>query len=293
MGGATLGINRRTLLQLITLLVFTVSLTGCNWDKIAQDGLYPTKDVNKTKVPDAPAGYEDFYLSLDVEFPDQAVATMGAHGWFKQINNDPATPVIIFLHGNGMNLGSMVSSNLLFMLEDLNTHVAVVDYPGYGKSTGSPSELSMNSMADATVDWLQARVPGSPIYVWGHSLGAAVAMGLASRRQDDLAGWAITSAWTSLEEVAKIHYGSAWNNVSAAWKAINAFNQVLQAQSLNLPGVIHHGDKDDIIPFDMGQRVFQALGNPTSEFVELTGRGHNDVFDASRTWEAMERLLAR
>ncbi|MCB0385453.1 MAG: alpha/beta hydrolase [Bdellovibrionales bacterium] len=291
MGGATYGVSRRTLLQLLTLLIFTLSLTGCDWDKIAQNGLYPTKDVNKTKVPDAPSGYEDVYLDISVEYPDQAIATMGVHGWFKQINNDPSTPVIVFFHGNGMNLGSMVSSNLLFMLEDLNTHVAVVDYPGYGKSTGQPSELSMNAMADSTIDWLKNRVPDSPIYVWGHSLGAAVALGLASRRQQDLSGWALTSGWTSLEEVARIHYGSAWGNVSAAWKAINAFNQLLHAQALNLPGVIQHGDKDDIIPFNMGESVFQALGNHNSEFVELSGRGHNDVFDDPRTWESMGRLI--
>jgi pimeloyl-ACP methyl ester carboxylesterase len=285
-------LTRRLFMQITTLTFAVVFLTGCDWEKIAQDGLYPAAKVNeKNPVPNAPSGYEDVFLGINVQYPDGTSQAMRVHGWLKDIGGSASTPVVIFFHGNGMNLGSMVSSNLLKMLEDLNAHVAVMDYPGYGKSTGQPSEPAMLAMSNATVDWLQSRLPHRPIYVWGHSLGASVAMGMAHHRQHEIAGWAFTSIWSSLDELAHKHYGSNWDNVPASWKAKNVYNNVALARGLTLPGFVHHGDKDDIIPFEMGSSVFNALANPASAMLTLTGREHNDVFNDPRLWDAMRELL--
>lgn len=290
--GISTWLSRRSFIRLLTIVSLSFLITGCDWDEFAQNSIYPIEDVNKTKVPDVPPrGYENVNLNFDVHTISGEIQNVDTHGWFHHNASNPNGPVLIFFHGNGMNLGSFIDSGILELFEELGCHFVLMDYPGYGRSSGVPSEAAMAATGDFTIGWLRSRVPNSKIFVWGHSLGAAVAMGLASRHQNTLSGWAITSSWTSLGDVAKLHYKSIYGNISDAWKTANRYDVLAQARTMQLPGVIHHGTKDDLIPFSMGVDIYQALANDSTVFVELTDRGHNDIFGDSRTWESIEQLL--
>ena len=283
---------RKNLLKLFSILSLSIYLIGCSWDKIAQIGIYPTKSVNKTRVPKTPPNnYQNVRFNAKAIMADGKIQNMNIHGWFYENKTQPNTPVLIFFHGNGVNLGSFLDSKLLQLFESLNCHFVLVDYPGYGRSTGIPSEASLAATADSTVKWAKRRLPKSQIFPWGHSLGAAVVFSLAARNQSEIAGLAATSVWTSLWDVAKFHYKILFKNISKPWRNANFYNVVATAKTLRLPIIIHHGNADKIIPISMGQAVFNALEKGTGKFIKLNGKGHNDVFGDRRVWKSVKHLL--
>ncbi len=106
------------------------------------------------------------------------------HAWWAQVAGwKPADRAILYSHGNGGNL-SMREWNITEWRKTLQKPVLIYDYPGYGKSTGRPTEAGCYAASDAAYDWLvdQQKVPPSQLILIGSSLGAAMSVDLAARR---------------------------------------------------------------------------------------------------------------
>jgi len=211
-------------------------------------------------VPDPPPGVEERWIIT----PDQ----LRIHAWYTAVPQARAT--VLWSHGNGGNIAGRAEVLLALAARGLN--VLAYDYRGYGRSEGRPSEAGVYLDAQAAYDSERGRgVPAANIICFGESLGGAVAIHLASERP--CAGVAVVSTFTRGRDLARHHYGPL------AVLAGSRFDSIARIGRLSVPVFIAHGDRDEVVPFELGVRLFDAAGQP-KRFFRAAGAHHNDVFES-------------
>ena len=206
------------------------------------------------------------------------------HGWY--VENAPGSPVMLVSHGNAGNIGDRLDKLLLF--RKAGASVLFYDYRGYGRSSGTPSEEGTYRDAEAAYRWLTA-VKGAPpkrIVFYGESLGCAVAVELALRRE--AGGLIVESGFTSTEDMARVVFPF----LPARWLIRFRYDSLAKIPRVRCPVLVMHSPQDDIVPFSMGRKLFMAAPEPKT-FFELKG-GHNEGFlDTGPAYEhAIRRFLA-
>lgn len=188
-----------------------------------------------------------------------------------------AAPTLVWSHGNGGNIADR--ADVLLALAARGLDVLAYDYRGYGRSEGTPEETGLYLDAEAAFDAARARgVPASRLVCFGESLGGAVSLELARRRP--CAAVIVVSTFTRLRDVARVHYGPLG---LLAGEQLDAISRVA---SLAVPLLVAHGDRDEIVPYELGERLFAAA--PTAKrFVRVRGAHHNDVFDSPQLLDAI------
>ena len=176
----------------------------------------------------------------------------------------------IYLHGNAGNITHR--EDIARIITRAGSSVLLVDYRGYGRSEGSPGETGLYRDADAAYDWLAARTPANRVVIHGESLGTAVAVDLASRRE--CAGLVLASPFTSARAVASrvLPFLGA--------TLISGYDSRAKITHVTAPVFILHGDRDEVIDFVLGRELFEAAREP-KWFWEVTGAGHNDLIAAA------------
>ncbi|MEI6634708.1 MAG: alpha/beta hydrolase [Chlamydiota bacterium] len=177
---------------------------------------------------------------------------------------------ILFFHGNAGNISHRLQTIRIF--HDLGLDTLIIDYRGYGKSAGRPSEKGLYLDAEAAYDWLRARPgtdPGS-IVAFGRSLGGAVAVECALRRK--VSALIVESAFTSTADIGR----EVLPFLPVRLLVTQKFDSIGKIGSITVPKLFIHGRDDEIIPFSHGKRLFEAAAEP-KRFVPLAG-GHNDGF---------------
>jgi pimeloyl-ACP methyl ester carboxylesterase len=199
-----------------------------------------------------------------------------------------AGPVVLMLHGNGENLETMRWSGIYEQFAELGAAVVALDYPGYGRSAGSPDEESIAGAARAAWREVVARAGATrPRVVVGWSLGAAVAAGLAAAEPASVDALLLLSPWARLSEVAALHFPS-W---IVAPLLRDRYDTLAAATRVRCPTLVVHGGHDSLIPAAQGRRVFEALPEP-KRWVEVPGAGHNDLLGRDEAWTAIASALA-
>ena len=191
------------------------------------------------------------------------------HGWF--FPGEKAQPVILHLHGNAGNISHRLDLAQMFVRKGLS--VFLFDYRGFGKSEGRPDEKGLYQDGMAAYEYLvqkKAILP-SNIVLHGHSIGAAVAIEVALKRSAK--GVILESAFTSTKDMAKTM--PIFFLLSPLLPA--SYNNLEKAARLRTPKLVIHGDGDDIVPFSMGQKLFEGAAEPKF-FYPVRNAGHNDVF---------------
>ena len=155
----------------------------------------------------------------------------------------------------------------------LGLSLLAFDYRGYGESGGAPSEQGLYRDADAAYRYLREDrgVPADRIVVFGHSLGSAVAIDLASRVP--AAGLIVEGAFTSAVDRGQELYPY----IPVRWIARSRFGSIDKVAGITVPKLFLHAARDEVIPLAHGRRLFEAAREPKT-FVELQG-GHGDAFD--------------
>jgi fermentation-respiration switch protein FrsA (DUF1100 family) len=186
---------------------------------------------------------------------------------------DAATrPTLIFFYGNGM---SMVDCGSLFdSFRRLNANVAVVEYPGYGMSSGKPTEKSIYAAADAAYEFVAHRldVDARQIIPTGLSIGGAAAIDMAYRHP--VAGVATFAAFISLPAMAR--KVMPWFPTSLFIKY--RFDNEMKLRAISVPMLLVHGTKDTLVPFAMNGKLAAAAKGPVTR-VPVEGADHNDIFE--------------
>jgi fermentation-respiration switch protein FrsA (DUF1100 family) len=187
------------------------------------------------------------------------------HAWW--IRAPQASLVTLYLHGNAGNLTHRVLP--IREITTAGSSILMLDYRGYGKSRGSPSEHGLYTDADAAFLYLLNHgYSAQHIVVQGESLGTAFAVDLASRKER--AGAVPEAAFTSGGDVA--------NTVLPVIGPLvfQGFDSKSKIANIRAPLLFFHGDRDEIIPLKLGRSLFEAAPEPKS-LIEIPGAGHNDL----------------
>lgn len=189
------------------------------------------------------------------------------HAYF--LPSPGASRALLFLHGNAGHAAHRLPNAA--WLAELGVHVLLLDYRGYGRSEGRPSEAGVYLDARAALRELTEveRLPERRIALFGRSLGGAVAVELARGRE--LAGVILESTFSSLEDAGRRLLGPL-----GAWLARGRFDSASRIGELRAPLLFFHGDRDEVVDYALGQRLFELAPHPKA-FERLRGAGHNDT----------------
>ncbi len=190
------------------------------------------------------------------------------HGWF--VPAEAARGTALFFHGNAGNISHRLDSLLIFHRLGFNT--LIVDYRGYGRSEGTPSEEGLYQDGLAALQYLQSEkgIPPHETVYFGRSLGGAVAAWLAARHPPR--ALVLESSFTSVPDMAAELY--PW--LPARLLARIRYDTREHLLLVRCPVLIVHSPQDDIIPFDHGRRLYETAQEPKT-FLELQG-DHNMGF---------------
>lgn len=203
--------------------------------------------------------FEDLYLTT--------ADNVRVNAWF--VPADQARYTILFYHGNAGNMSHRLDKILL--LHKMQLNVLIIDYRGYGLSSGSPTEPGIYRDGQCAYDYLtkERKIKPENILVFGESLGSAVAINLTS--QQAVRGLILEGAFSSSRDMAK--------RISVyipAWFFINGFDSLSKIGKVNVPKLFIHSRNDEIVPFHLAQKLYARASEP-KQFTELSG-GHNTAY---------------
>jgi fermentation-respiration switch protein FrsA (DUF1100 family) len=187
---------------------------------------------------------------------------------------EDARGTVLFFHGNAGNISHRL--DYLQMFHRLRYSTLIVDYRGYGKSTGSPSEKGTYLDAEAAWDYARHARQAQPqdIVIAGESLGGAVATWLAAKVGPRAV--ILHSAFTSVNDLGSQVYWFLPVRLLSRF----GYDNVENLKRISAPVFIAHSRDDDIVPYAHGKKLFEAANAPKS-FLEMSG-GHNDGFIFTR-----------
>jgi fermentation-respiration switch protein FrsA (DUF1100 family) len=190
-------------------------------------------------------------------------------------------PVVLYFHGNGGALRYRVPR--FHALIDGGFGLVALSYRGYGGSTGSPTEHGLIADAAAAYGFAAARYPAPRIALWGESLGSGVAVALAAKKP--VARMVLEAPFTSAADVGAAVYW--FLPVRLLMK--DQFRSDLRIGKVTAPVLILHGDRDNVVPFSQGERLY-ALINAPKRFVRIAGGAHEGL-DALGAMDAAREFL--
>jgi uncharacterized protein len=231
----------------------------------------------------AAEGMQDVWI----EFTSREAETpVRLHGlWLPQPRAD--APLLLYLHGARWNVHS--SAFRMRRMHELGFAVLGIDYRGFGQSTDAlPSESMAYEDARAAWDWLARQHPGPARYVFGHSLGAAIAVQLASEVHDE-SGVLVEGSFTSIPDVvSSFRYG--WLPVGPL--ITQRFDAGARVGQLGSPLLVVHGGQDSLILPQLGRALYEMANQP-KRFVLVEGGSHHNTNSIGQAQyrEAMRELF--
>ncbi|MGI9107309.1 MAG: alpha/beta hydrolase [Pyrinomonadaceae bacterium] len=196
-----------------------------------------------------------------------------------------ADATLLFLHGNAGNISHRFE--IIDELVKLPVNVFIIDYRGYGKSEGRPSEQGL--YRDAHAAWehltLKRATGANKIVIFGESLGGAVAIELASKV--GACGLVVQSSFTSIAEMAAEVLPFVPRFIIRT-----KMDSLSKIGGVNCPKLFIHSQADEIIPYRMGRRLFEAARTP-KQFYEVKGASHNltDTVGGAAYYEALRGFI--
>lgn len=189
----------------------------------------------------------------------------------------PEDPVILFFHGNGEIASDYDDLGQLFTRAGLNFFV--VDYRGYGLSTGQPSVSAMmadcQTIADFTSDFLVDSQLTGPLCIMGRSLGSASAIELAINQRIQFRCLIVESGFAWISPLLRI---LGIDSESLGLKKQGQFENVDKIKQVLSPCLIIHAEYDHIIPYSDGQALFDACQSKEKKLLKIKNANHNDIF---------------
>ncbi len=212
---------------------------------------------------------------IDLDYEDVSLTTSDSehlHGWY--IPAVDSRGVLLFFHGNAGNISHRLDSIKIF--HELGLDTLIIDYRGYGQSTGKTNEKGTYLDAEAAWNYLveERGIPADRIIVFGRSLGGAIGAWLGT--QHTPAAMIIESSFTSGVDIGRQLYPFLPVRLITRLR----YPVAEYASRLECPVLVVHSRNDEIIPFEMGQSIYAAVKQPKS-FLELRG-DHNNGFFISR-----------
>lgn len=244
-------------------IVWVLIILGVAWAYLRffewRNLYYPAHEIEST-----PAGFSLQYE--DVNFISEDGRML--HGWW--IPHPKARGTILHCHGNAGNIGDRAW--MAADLHRLKVNVFLFDYRGYGESRGLPTEQGTYRDARAAYEVVRAKYQDEeapPVIVHGQSLGGAVAIQLALDKP--VRGLIVESSFSSVVDMGQKLYPL----LPIKWFCRFRYDSASKVANLNMPKLFAHSSQDDLIPYDIGEKLYRAA-IPPKDFVVLEGT-HNDA----------------
>ncbi|MES2978132.1 MAG: alpha/beta fold hydrolase [Pseudomonadota bacterium] len=289
--------KRWPFLTLVCLFIAALVMAGCtSLDERQRAWIFQPSDRSWGNF-DASGEMEDIWISFDSKAtghpgklhglwfeappssglkPGLAVKTSSSSGSGGSISalkaaHADARPILLYLHGARWNVNG--SAFRMRRMQELGFSVLGIDYRGFGKSTQAlPSEEMAYEDARAAWDWLAAKYPDRPRYIFGHSLGGPIAIDLAAQVSDE-AGTIVEGTFTSIADVVGT-FKWGWVPISAL--ITQRFEAVRKVDKIGSPLLVVHGDQDQLIVPDLGRKLYAAAAEPKL-FVLVEGGSHHNT----------------
>lgn len=224
------------------------------------DGLWALEDVTRHSG----CALEDCFFAAEDGIRLHAWWCRPAHA-----EGVTADMVLLWFHGNAGNLSHR--ADLMLRLAKTPAQVFIVDYRGYGRSEGRPSEEGLYRDGEAAWRYLSEERGVAParIVLFGDSLGAAVAVDLATRVE--AAGLIVQSGFSSVPDMAAAHFPFVPRALIRT-----KMDSLSKVQKVQGPKLFIHSPQDEVVPYELGRRLFEAAGEP-KRFLDIPGASHNDM----------------
>jgi len=235
--------------------------------------------------------YPDDYLIADpsdwgMPFEDVYFSTadgLTLNGWFVPGEKEMTW---LWFPGNAGNISYRLD-NLRLLHYRLSLNIFIFDYRGYGRSQGRPSEEGTYLDAEAALDYLRSRRDIDPdaIIFFGRSLGSAVAVNLATKH--NCLGLILESPPSSLVGMMKRLFPSLPPEDLPI-----KYDSLSKIKRISVPLLILHGDCDEVVPFFMGRKLYEAANEP-KQFYTIENAGHNDTYmvGGEEYFQAIENFI--
>ncbi len=195
------------------------------------------------------------------------------HGWWVPAA-EPKAGMILCLHGKAGSMAGLITFANRFHY--LGLSVLMIEYRGYGDSEGSfPTEFSVYQDAQAAWNYLIQKLQFNPkqIFLYGHSLGGAIAIDLAVRHSE-AAGLIVESSFTSMRQM--IAYRKQFWMFPVDLLLTQRFDSIAKVRSLRIPVLFIHGTADSVVPSSMSQMLFAAAPQP-KQLLLVPGADHGNA----------------
>ena len=260
-----MGMKRRLLFTAV--VAATLLTVGCSTlDERQREWIFQPSDSAWGGSAAEAEGMQDVWIPFHSQVTGQ---DSRLHGLWLAAGQAPDTgPVLLYLHGARWNVEG--SAPRIRRMQELGFSVLAIDYRGFGKSTpGLPSEDMAYEDARAAWSWLEARYGKRPLYVFGHSLGGAIAIDLASHVNDEQ-GVIVEGTFTSIADVAS---SMKWGWLPISPLITQHFESIRKVAQVHAPLLVVHGAEDTLIHSDLGRRLYDAA-TTRKKFVLVEGGSH-------------------
>ena len=253
---------------LLASLVAVAALAGCaGLDEQQRRWIFQPSDRTWGGGAAAAAGLQEVWIGFDSRETGRPARLHGL--WMPAAHAD--APVLLYLHGARWDVRG--SAYRMRRMQELGFAVLGIDYRGFGQSTAElPSEAMAYEDARAAWDWLARRQPQARRFVFGHSLGGAIAVQLASQ-VDDLAGLMVEGGFTSIADVVR---SFKWGWLPVAPLITQRFEAAQTIRRARAPVLVVHGSDDRLIPPELGRALFDQAPEP-KRFVLVDGGTHHNT----------------
>jgi alpha-beta hydrolase superfamily lysophospholipase len=262
--------SRPALLLAAALAASTLGLAGCAaLDEQQRRWIFQPGDRTWSAGLAAAEGMQDVWIDFQSA---ETGAPARLHGlWLPHPKRSDA-PVLLYRHGARWDVRG--SAPRMRRLHELGFAVLGIDYRGFGQSRGGelPSETMAYEDAGAAWDWLARQVPQAPRFVFGHSLGGAIAVQLASSAPG-VRGLIVEGSFTSIPDlVSTFRYG--WLPVGPL--ITQRFDAGARIGQVRAPVMVVHGSEDRLVPVGLARALFERAREP-KRFVLVEGGSHHNT----------------
>ena len=255
-------------IPLIASLALAVAVSvGCaTLDAKQREWIFQPSDRSWGGAPST-EGMQDVWIEFASDASGKAERLHGL--WLP--HTKASAPVLLYLHGARWNVAG--SSGRIRRMQELGFSVLAIDYRGFGRSSaGLPSETTAAEDARAAWNWLAEQHPDKPRYIFGHSLGGAIAIDLA-RQVPDEKGTIVEGTFTSIPDVVST-FKWGWLPVSAL--ITQRFESIRKVAEIGSPLLVVHGSDDSLIRPTLGRQLYEAAREP-KQFVLVEGGSHHNT----------------
>ncbi|VXC91579.1 Alpha/beta hydrolase [Pseudomonas sp. 8Z] len=270
---SALTLLRRRRMSLLALLCLAIVLPiGCaKLEETERKLVFRIEPGTARWFSGLPVGVKESELQSSALAPGESL-----HAWWWPAARENA-PTLLYLHGSRWNL-----TGQLFRIERLHAMgfaVLAIDYRGFGQSQGQlPSEGSVYQ--DARIAWehLASLQPDAgKRFIYGHSLGGAVAVNLAHELAQEpstpqAGGLIVESSFTNLAEVTQAVTNTAW---PLHWLLSQEFDSLSKISDVGVPVLIAHGQNDRFVPARFSEALYAAASEP-KRLLLINGANHNN-----------------